>query len=92
MTVERTKKRVNPFYVLLVLVGVAFVVTASAYFVMCLKQLHTTSLYAMNDAADQAFVRVMDQYGVKVMLIELAVLGVATFGAIGTDRFWEKPS
>ena len=30
----------------------------------------------------------MDQYGNRLMVIELAVLGLTTFAAMGTDRFW----
>lgn len=86
------KKRVNPFYVVLVLAGVAFVVTACAYGVMAVKQMHVSYVSIEQAQADASFVGFMDEHGATVMLIELAILGVATFAAIGTDRFWTGES
>ena len=68
--------------------GIAFCLTACAYGVMAVKELHAPRVSAVQIAADSEFVAFMDQHGPKAMLVELAVLGVATFAAIGTDRFW----
>ncbi len=91
------KRRINPFYVILVLAGVAFAVTACGYGVMALQQMQANP-YAPTAAADlnaspdgrsmQAFIGFFDQHGVSLMIGELVVLGLATFAAIGTDRFW----
>lgn len=86
------KKRVNPFYVVLVVAGVAFVVTACAYGVMAVKQLHVSYVSIEQVQADASFVSFMDEHGATVMMMELVVLGVATFAAIGTDRFWTGES
>lgn len=96
--VDQAKRRINPFYVLLVLAGVAFAVTACAYGVMAVKQLHAsqaplTGLPAVEVAgaeltSDRRFVAFMDRYGVTLMLAELGLLGFTTVAAIGTDRWW----
>ena len=89
---NQRKKRVNPFYVVLVIAGVAFVVTACAYGVMAVKQMHVSYVPVEQVQADASFVGFMDEHGATVMMIELAVLGVATFAAMGTDRFWTGES
>ena len=89
---SQRKKRVNPFYVILVLAGVAFVVTACAYGVMAVKQMHVSYVPIGQVQADASFVGFMDEHGATVMMIELAILGVATFAAMGTDRFWTGES
>lgn len=91
------KRRINPFYILLVLAGVAFAVTACGYGVMALQQMQANP-YAPTAAADRnaspdarsmrAFIGFFDEHGVTLMTGELIVLGLATFAAIGTDRFW----
>lgn len=83
-----SKKRVNPFYVILVLVGVVFVVTASAYGVMAVKQLHAAQTPWTMPTQDASFVLFMDQHGPRLMLVEIVVLAIATAAAIGTDSFW----
>ena len=90
------KKRANPFYVVLVVVGVAFAITACAYGVMAVKELHAgTNFSEYDDAAadgydatDMRFVEFMDRNGVRIMIWEIGILAVATFLSIGTDRFW----
>ncbi len=94
MSVDKNRKRVNPFYVVLVLVGVAFAVTACAYGVMAVKQLHASDLQLPGQddkrlpSADAGFIQFMDQHGNRLLVVELAALGLATFAAMGTDRFW----
>jgi hypothetical protein len=88
-------KRVNPFYLLLVVAGTLFTVTACAYGVMAVKQLHASDFPVPGQArpmtlasSDVGFVQFMDEHGVRLMLGELAVLGLACFAAMGTDRLW----
>ena len=80
-------KPINPFYVLLVLVGIVFCVTASAYGLMTFR---ATQADATALAADQAHPlwAMMDSYGTWALVGELVVLGICTFGAIGTDEYW----
>ena len=77
----------NPFYVLLVLAGTVFLVTALAYGVMMLR---TSRPMAGTTDSSPALMRFMRTNGNKLILIELAVLGVLTVAAIGTDDFWER--
>ena len=66
-------------------VGVAFALTACAYgWSSWLK------LEPQHFDRNAEFVEVMDRYGVMVMIVELALLTVLTFLAIGTDDFWER--
>jgi hypothetical protein len=74
----------NPFYVLSIVAGVAFAITACAYGVMTVRGLDP-------HAADEGgLVGLMDEHGLAIMLVELSVLGVLTVLAIGTDDFWTR--
>jgi hypothetical protein len=77
----------NPFYLLLTIAGVIFCVTACAYGVMTVRGLHHQ--VAVN-AAGATFMEWIDEFGFRLMLGELAVLGVCCVLAIATDGFWEK--
>jgi hypothetical protein len=80
-----TRQLANPFYVLLLVVGVAFALTASAYG-------WSARLKLDPDTFDRnaAFIAVVDRYGMLSMIVELALLTALTFLAIGTDEFWER--
>lgn len=77
----------NPFYILLMVVGVVFALTASAYFVMALR-MKAPDAAALDEAAPLNLVTFLDRHGIKLMLWELGALAVATFAAIGSDNFW----
>jgi hypothetical protein len=83
------RRRVNPFYVLLVLVGVGFVLTTCAYTVMIVSadQMARSTELAPRKSWLLAF---MDVHGGKLILWELLALGVTTVAAISTDRFWAR--
>lgn len=83
-----TKRGFNPFYVLLVVAGIAFSITAFAYFVMTLKGAQAPGGAA--SPAGAALLEFLDDYGAIAMAIELVLLGVATVGAISTDRYWMR--
>jgi hypothetical protein len=84
------KKPRNPFYILLVPIGVAFVVTAFAYGVMAFQSVSTLR---GGDASRNAHPlwSWLRRHGDETMLAELAALGVLTAAAIGTDRWWSRP-
>ena len=84
------KKPFNPFYVVLVLAGVAFGLTALGYFIMA--AMATYDPVGSRQAMDRegGLLAVMNRFGVKMMIIELIVLAVATVMAIGTDRIWVR--
>ena len=85
-----TKQRdiTNPFYVILTIVGVLFVLTASAYGVMTVTQIEP------GDSVEQShpLISLMDEHGLTLLMTELGILAVATFAAIGTDGYWTRES
>jgi hypothetical protein len=81
--VARRSQGINPFYPLVVVAGVAFVVTACAYGVMALK--------AMSPAdadAGHPLLAFLDTYGVTMLGIELGLLAATSLLAMGTDQYW----
>ena len=85
---RRSKKSANPFYALLVIVGLTFVVTAAAYGVMAVREVRAAT--SSEPVAEHALMKWMHEHGNTALLSELAILGVCTFGAIGTDDFWQR--
>lgn len=87
------KKIVNPFYVLVVIVGIAFTVTACAYGVMTVRGLRP-ELSA--DGSGESLMTFLDQHGFRLMLIELGALAVFSVAAMITDSLWspndERPT
>ena len=76
------KKPKNPFYILLMIVGTAFALTACAYGVMTVRMGQ-----AVPSSAGDAF---FDTYGLWIMGVELTLLTLLTFAAIGTDDYWTR--
>jgi hypothetical protein len=83
------KKPFNPFYPLLVVVGVAFAITACAYGMMTVKMLQPSGVEEVRSSG-RGLLYLLDRYGLMVLLCELAALAVLTFAAIGTDDFWTR--
>ena len=83
------KKNFNPFYALLIVVGIAFCVTAFAYGVMTVRELQPSDSLGGSESGRQ-FMKWIDQNGFKMMMGELVALAVLTFAAIGTDEYWTK--
>jgi hypothetical protein len=84
-----TKKYTNPFYILLLLAGIAFGVSSCAYGVMTVTMLDREEGYKVRESKE-GLIYWMDQYGFQLLMTELVILGVATFSAIGTDDYWRK--
>ena len=84
----RKRSAINPFYALLVVFGIAFAVTACAYSVMTLKAVRPGD--AQESTGGTALLAFIDQHGGQLMGGELALLAVATVGAIATDRYWMR--
>ena len=98
----------NPFYVVLLVVGLVFVLTACSYFVMTLQareasygrslpprdNMPESNMPESRDASAQStdFADFMDQYGFTLLMVELGLLAAATFAAIGTDEYWMRRS
>ena len=79
-----TKERANPFYLLLVIVGVIFTLTACAYGVLTIKAMR---IGAMPRVGEQGYglMKTLSNHGGKILGGELAVLTFATIGAIWLD-------
>ena len=80
----KAKTPVNPFYVLVVIFGVAFVITACAYGTMAYRAIAPA---VDAQARDQGLMGFLDRYGMHLLGVELAVLGVASFLAMWLDQF-----
>ena len=83
------QKRLNPFYALLVPVGLAFAVTAFAYGFMAFQAVNAVRAEAGRHGAHPLF-QWLRAHGDATLLAELAALAVLTIGAIATDRWWDK--
>jgi hypothetical protein len=81
---------------LLVIAGLSFVLTATAYVVMAFREAHArdetvvkgTAAVTAND--EHPLMVWMRHHGNAALLTELALLAVCTFAAIGTDGFWQR--
>ncbi|HVU90522.1 MAG TPA: hypothetical protein VHD36_24585 [Pirellulales bacterium] len=89
----QNRQRTNPFYAALIVVGIAFTITAAAYFVMTLRGNKRWSAVREAQSApaeERHFLLVfLEQHGVTLMAGELGLLALATWGAIGTDHWWK---
>lgn len=79
----------NPFYAVLVIAAVLFCLTAFAYGAMAARALQPTRLGEASASGTQLMAWI-DRHGFRLMLIQLAVLAIATVAAITTDEYWEK--
>ena len=75
-------KKKNPFYALLVLVGVAFVLTASAYGVMTVRGTDRSA----SSVPQTGILGFMDRHGNWILTVEVLLLGLLTVAAMGTDQ------
>lgn len=82
---QTTRAAANPFYVLLVAVGVLFVITACAYGLMTLRGIEPAESVP---GEPHQLMELMDRHGFTLLMVELGVLALATFAAIGTDHWW----
>ena len=73
------KEPVNPFYVLVVIFGVLFLITACGYGTMTYRAI------APGAATPHPLMEFLDTYGVQAMAAELVLLGAVTFGAMWLD-------
>ena len=81
------KKWKNPFYTLLIPVGLAFVVTGFAYGFMAFQAVNAGAAAAAVHE-DHPLFQWLNRNGDLTMLIELGLLAVLTVGAIATDDWW----
>lgn len=77
----------NPFYALLVVLGVVFLVTACAYYVMAFRALRPAPGGVGQGPASHPLTDLLDRQGIAILGWELGLLAAATFAAMGLDRF-----
>ena len=87
----KRRKTVNPFYSLLVVLGVAFVITACSYGLVLLRSTRPMDALRAGNAQNP-LLQLMQRHGQTILFVELGVLLVATVGCIATDSYWERRS
>jgi hypothetical protein len=92
---RRSNKFANPFYSLLLVAGIAFALTATAYGVMAFREarpvpLDGPAVVVENQPVEHPLISWMSQHGEAALLTELGFLAVFVFGAIGTDDYWQR--
>jgi hypothetical protein len=92
IAVPRSKKFANPFYSLLLVAGIAFALTATAYGVMAFREARPAAADAVQatTSVEHPLMNWMSQHGEAALTIELVALAIFTFGAIGTDDYWQR--
>jgi hypothetical protein len=90
--VQRSEKFANPFYGLLLAAGIAFALTALSYGVMAFRDARPAAAEgpAAAQQADHPLMALMRRHGDTALIVELSLLAVFTFAAIGTDDFWQR--
>jgi hypothetical protein len=83
------RKPVNPFYIVLVIVGVAFMLTVFSHTVLAFRDASPDRV-ADTSASGESLMAFLRDHGVTVITVELVVLAIATVAAITTDEFWMR--
>ncbi|MCA9102296.1 MAG: hypothetical protein KDA63_14135 [Planctomycetales bacterium] len=83
----RNRLFVNPIFVVAIVLGIAFAVTAFVYGVMTMRAIQ----FGPADTADpHSLMGWIDQWGIRLMGVELALLAVTTALAIWLDSYFES--
>jgi hypothetical protein len=80
------RPRRNLFYPMLGVVGFLFTITAASYCVSVLRGVRPETA----DREPHALQRLMDRHGTTLLVIEIALLAVGTFGAIAVDELGHR--
>ncbi len=86
---RRSRKFANPFYGLLLAAGIAFALTATAYGVMAFREARPAHPEAVVKE-EHPLMLWLRRNGDRALLMELGLLAVGTFAAIGTDDYWQR--
>ncbi len=81
----RSTHRFNPFYLLAMIFGIAFTITACAYGVMMLKSIRPGGLPHPSERG-AGLMDLLNDHGAMIMAIEVAGLAVFAIGAIWLDH------
>jgi hypothetical protein len=85
----KLKEPTNPFYVVLVVAGVLFFVTAATYAVMTLRG-DRLGRQAPGVAEAGGLMQFMDERGGQLLAGELVLLAVCTGAAMASDGYWRR--
>jgi hypothetical protein len=90
--VPHSHKFANPFYALLLIAGITFALTATAYGVMAFREARPVSVEVQQatSVAPHPLMDWMSRNGEAALITELVALAIFTFGAIGTDDYWQR--
>lgn len=80
------KKAKNPFYALVLIVGIGFLLTACAYTVLAFLDVRGHG----DTAARSGLLTFLSNYGIMLFGIELGVLCAAMVGAFATEDYWQR--
>lgn len=78
--------RANPWSIPLVLAGLAFTLTATAYAVMAVQKLNASCVPQETNPSPW-LIEFLDRHGAALMIVELAVLAVVVAAAMVSDRW-----
>lgn len=81
----KPRQSANPFYALLLVVGITFALTACAYFVMALRGANPGPPLPAH-----GLMALLENHGLLILMSELGLLSVATLGAMLTDEYWMR--
>ena len=81
------KESANPFYIALAIIGGVFAITACAYFMMALRALQPAN---EGGVAEPGIIMFLRHYGTHLLVGELVLLAIATFGAIALDDIRQR--
>jgi hypothetical protein len=88
---RRSEKFANPFYVLLVIAGLSFAMTAFAYGVMAVREnAAVRGETELGPPREHPLIAWMREHGDAALITELSLLAACTFGAISTDEYWQR--
>jgi uncharacterized membrane protein YphA (DoxX/SURF4 family) len=91
--VAKQKQSFNPYYAALIVIGVAFTITACGYALMMLRAtrpVRADSAEAASMLEETGLMRLLDERGMEIMGVEVLLLAMATAGAIGLDQWRGK--
>lgn len=87
---SKRKQPFNPFYAALLIVGVAFTVTACAYALMMVRAtrpVSSDSTESVSLVGETGLMKLLDERGMEILGAEVFLLALATVGAIGLDQY-----
>ena len=85
----KQKEPINPFYPVLVIVGIVFLITACAYGVMAFRGARSGPSM---DGTSNGLMVLMRHHGGKLLAGELLALALSSFAAMGLDQYRGRDS